>query len=133
MRHRPRRRLTRLTSLRVTQRATRTSIRAAAGKKSIVDNYTHGSHYMVMLITKCSVWMGLQYFVGTAGNPVSTLGGCASIALDALNLPSQRPWLLRGPRRSASRVRNDRRHRRSRSALLPMVGFNTCSGLRACS
>jgi hypothetical protein len=86
-------------------------IRAAAGQKSIVDNYTHVSHYIVMIVTKCGVWRGCG-------------GGGASIALDARNLPSRRPSLLRGPRRSASRARNDRPHRRSRSASLPMVGFN---------
>lgn len=86
-------------------------IRAAAGQKSIVDNYTHVSHYVVMIVTKCGVRRGCG-------------GGGASIALDARNLPSRRPSLLRGPRRSASRARNDRPHRRSRSASLPMVGFN---------
>jgi hypothetical protein len=92
-------------------RATPTSIRAAAGQKSIVDNYTHVSHYVVMIVTKCGVWRGCG-------------GGGASIALDARNLVSRRQSLLRGPRRSASRARNDRPHRRSRAALLPMVGFN---------
>src|SRR5271169_1089488 len=73
-------------------------IRAAAGQKSIVDNYTHVSHYVVMIVTKCGVRRGCG-------------GGGASIALDARNLLSRRPSLLRGPRRSASRARNDRPHR----------------------